>query len=88
MQDKSFDDLRDQYMRIKLTGLGDKLPDSLPFERILSSERNNDQAVLVLENPDIETIKTHTESLNCRIDITPLPLEDIYKINMEQQERE
>lgn len=83
LQDKSFDDLRDQYMRIKLTGLGGEFPDSLPFEKILSSERNNNQAVLVLENSDIDTIKTQAQSLNCRIDITPLPLEDIYKINME-----
>jgi len=88
LQDKSFDDLRDQYVRIKVTGLGDELPDSLPFQNILSSERNNNQAVLVLEHPDIDTIKTQAESLNCRIDITPLPLEDIYKINMEQPERE
>jgi ABC-2 type transport system ATP-binding protein len=88
LQDKSFDDLRDQYMRIKLTGLGDELPGSLPFENIVSSKRNNRQAVLVLENPDMDTIRNRAELLNCRIDIAPMPLEEIYRINMEPQERE
>ena len=80
IQDKGFDDLRDQYLRIRLTSLGTSLPENMPFDRVLSCERNNGQAVLILENPQLSKIKNQAESLNCRIDFHPLPLEDIYKI--------
>ena len=82
IQDQGFDDLRDQYLRIRLTSLGASLPEEMPFERILSCQRSNDQAVLILENPQLSKIKNQAESLNCRIDFHPLPLEDIYKIVM------
>ena len=85
IEDKGFDDLRDQYLRIRLTSLGASLPEELPFERILSSQRNNGQAVLILENPQLDKIKSQAETINCRIDFHPLPLEDIYKIVMETQ---
>jgi ABC-2 type transport system ATP-binding protein len=85
IEDKGFDDLRDQYLRIRLTSLGTALPDKMPFERILSCEKNNGQAVLILENPQIETIKHQAESVDCRIDFHPLPLEDIYKIVMDSK---
>ena len=83
LQNKSFDDLRDQYMRIKLTGLETELPEELPFGRVLSCKRNDGQAVLILESPDIDTIRNQAESINCKIDFHPIPLEDIYKIIMD-----
>lgn len=82
---QSFDDLRDHYMRVKLTSLGVSLPEKLPFERVLSYQENNGQAALIVENPQIDTIKKQAESINCRIDFNSLPLEDIYKIMMEPQ---
>ena len=84
IEDKSFDDLRDYYMRVKVTSLGASLPEKLPFEKILSCQQNNGQAVLTLENPQADIIKKQAESINCRIDFNPLPLEDIYKILMEE----
>jgi ABC-2 type transport system ATP-binding protein len=86
IQDEGFDDLRDQYLRVRLTSLGTELPEKLLFEKVLSCQINNGQAVLILENPDIETIKNQAELLNCRVDFYPLPLEDIYKIVMGSQE--
>lgn len=82
IQDQSLDNLRERYLRVRLTSLGTSLPEKMPFERVLSCQRNNGQAVLILENPQLETIKNQAESLNCRIDVRPLPLEDIYKIVM------
>jgi ABC-2 type transport system ATP-binding protein len=35
IEDKGFDDLRDHYLRVRLTSLGASLPEELPFERIL-----------------------------------------------------
>ena len=85
LQDRSFDDLRDNYMQVKLTSLGAELPEEIPFKKILSCKRNNGQAILILENPHIETIKHQVETLKCRMDFHPLSLENIYKIVMESQ---
>jgi ABC-2 type transport system ATP-binding protein len=84
IENRSFDDLRDHYMRVKVTSLGASLPEKLPFDKILSCQQNNGQAVLILENPDVDSIKNSAESINCRIDFNALPLEDIYKIIMEE----
>ena len=83
VRDRSFDDLRDSYMRVKVTSLKDSLPENLPFNRILSCQQNKGQAVLILENPEIEKIKNQAESINSRIDFHPLPLEEIYTLAME-----
>jgi ABC-2 type transport system ATP-binding protein len=80
IEDRSFDDLRERYMQVRLTSLNKSLPVSLPFERVLSCQRNNGLAVMILEAPCVDTIKSHAEALNCTVDIHPLPLEDIYKI--------
>lgn len=82
LEDRSFDDLRERYLRVRLTSLDDPLPETLPFENVLSCVRNNGQALLTFETPCIETIKHQAETLNCKIDIHPLPLDDIYKIVM------
>ncbi len=83
--DSSFDDLRDRYMRVRVTSIDKSLPESLPFDRVISCQRNNGLAVITLEYPCLDTVKSHAEALNCTIDIHPLPLEDIYKIVMESQ---
>jgi len=82
ISDHSFDDLRERYMRVRLTSLNKSLPEKLPFDRVLSCQRNNGLAVMTLAEPCIETIKSHAEALNCIVDIHPLPLEDIYKVVM------
>jgi hypothetical protein len=65
---------------VRLTSLGNSLPEKLPFEGVLSSQRDKGQAILVFESPSLEMIKHQAEALNCRIEIHTLPLEEIYKI--------
>jgi ABC-2 type transport system ATP-binding protein len=80
IQDQDFDELRERYIRVRLTSLEKSLPEELPFGGVLSCQRTNGMAVITLEGPRLETIKSQAEELNCTIDIHPLPLEDIYKI--------
>jgi ABC-2 type transport system ATP-binding protein len=84
IEDHSFDDLRERYMRIKLISIDKSLPERFPFKGVLSCLRNNGQALLILEEPDLDTVKRHAESLHCTMDIHTLPLDDIYKIVMER----
>ena len=82
IQDQSFDELRERYIRVRLTSLEKYLPEKLPFDRVLSCRRNDSMAVITFLEPHLETIKSQAEALNCSMDIHPLPLEDIYKIVM------
>jgi ABC-2 type transport system ATP-binding protein len=85
IRDSSFDDLREQYTRVRLTSIDKTLPEKLPFEGVLSCQRNNGQAVMTIEAPDLNAIRHQAESLNCTIEIHPIPLEDIYKIVMDSK---
>jgi ABC-2 type transport system ATP-binding protein len=82
LRDSSFDDLRERYIRVRLTSMDKILPENLPFTGVIASQRNNGKAVLTLEDPCIDKIRQQAETLNCSIDIHPLPLEDIYKTIM------
>lgn len=82
IQNISLDDLREQYLRVRLTSLGKELPEKLPFEMTLSCQRDDYQAILVLEKTYLDTIKSQAEAMKCRIDIHALHLEDLYKIIM------
>ncbi len=82
VEDRNFDELREQYLQVRLTSPDTPLPETLPFENVLSCVRNNGQALLTLAAPCIETIRKQAEEINCGIDTLPLPLDDIYKIVM------
>ena len=78
--DCTLDDLRERFCRVRLTSLEGPLPRSLPFRNVVSSQQNNGQAVLTIENPSTEQLKAQAEGLHCDIEIQALPLEDLYKV--------
>lgn len=84
IENKGLDNLLERYQRVHLTRIDKPLPEILPFERILSCQRDDYRAVLILEIPDsdFDFIKYYSEKMDCRIDFHPLPLEEFYKIIM------
>jgi len=82
IQNLGLDDLREQYLRVRLTSLGRELPQKLPFEHALSCQRDNYQAIMVFKRSHLDSVKEQIETLNCRMDIHSLPLEDLYKTIM------
>ena len=78
--DQTFDDLKEKYLRVRLTSLGASLPETLPFDNVLACVRNNSQALLTMAGPDPGNIQQLAEAMNCAADIQRLPLEDIYQI--------
>jgi len=78
--DQTFDDLKEKYLRVRLTSLGANLPETLPFDNVLACVRNNSQALLTMAGPDPGNIQQLAEAMNCAADIQRLPLEDIYQI--------
>jgi len=78
--DSGFDELRERFSRVRVSALSGELPSELPFANVLDSRRSNGEAILTVENCSGEELHSQAESLNCRIDVQPLPLEDIYRI--------
>ena len=76
----SFDELREEFCRLKVTSLDGALPAELPFAEIVDCTREEGRAVLVLRNYSQEKLEAQAQTLNCEIEIETLPLEEIYKI--------
>ncbi len=76
----SFDELKEEFCRVRVTALGGELPAKLPFSDAIDHQRSNGQAVMTVKNASREQIEQTAENMNCRAEFQPLPLEDIYKI--------
>jgi ABC-2 type transport system ATP-binding protein len=84
LRDCSFDCLREEFLSFTLTSLNGKLPENLPFEKIVSCQRNDNKAVIIVQNSTEEQLRIKAKNLNCEIQIKTLPLEGIYKIVVSQ----
>ena len=80
LRDCSFDELKEEFCRVRISALSGELPAELPFADAIEHQRSNGQAIITVQNSSREQIKQAAEDMNCRIEIQTLPLEDIYKI--------
>ena len=80
VRDGSFDDLREDYARVRLTALHGPLPATLPFAGVLDCRRNEAEAVLTLRRQSPQAIEDQARAIDCKADIQPLPLEDLYRL--------
>ena len=84
LRDCSFDELKEEFCRIRISALSGELPAELPFENVIQYQQSNGQAVITVDNTSAEQIEKTAESLNCQVEIQTLPLEEIYKIVVTQ----
>ena len=82
LRDCSFDDLREEFLKIRVTALQGELPAQLPFANVIEQTRNGSQALLTLSAraQTQEQIEALADSIHCQIERQPLPLEDIYRL--------
>ena len=80
VRDSSFDDLREEYARVRLTALRGPLPATLPFAGVLDCRRNEAEALLTLRHQSPQSIEDQARAIDCKADIQPLPLEDLYRL--------
>ena len=78
--DRNFDELREQYHRIRLTALHGPLPAQLPFAGVLDCRRNETEALLTVRDQTPPCIEEQARSIDCEAEIQSLPLEDIYRL--------
>lgn len=84
LRDCSFDELKEEFCRVRLSALSGSLPAKLPFENVIIQQQSNGQAVMIIKNTSPEQIEETAEGLNCQVEIQTLPLEEIYKILVTQ----
>lgn len=85
--DTPIDDLREQYIRLRLTSLNGAIPEKLPFENILKIEQSGSKAIVTLSdnNKSREELEGMADSIHCQMEPLPLPLEDIYQLVIENR---
>lgn len=80
LRDCSFDDLREEFCKIRLSSLDGDLPEELGFEVVGPAQRSDKQAVLTIAALPAQQLNIRAAQLNCSIEIEPLSLDEIYRI--------
>ena len=83
LKDGSFDDLREDYVKLELISLKDDLPTTLPFLHVFSREQQGGHALLTMKRSELshDEIKAR---LNCQVIQHPLSFEEIYPLILEE----
>ena len=86
--DRPIDDLREQYIRLRLTSLNGGIPETLPFENILKREQNGSKALLTITGnmKTRDELEAMADTIHCQVELLPLPLEDIYQLVVENRD--
>ena len=77
--DSGFDELQERYCRLRICSTAASLPEELPFTDVLECQRAGAEALLTLRTPPAEALARVERELNCQIEMTQLPLEDLYR---------
>ena len=76
----SFDQLREEFCKVRLTSKNGHLPHDLGFENILRSQRDDKIAVITIKRIDEKELAENAKRLKCSAEVQPLTLEEIYKL--------
>lgn len=80
LRDCSFDDLREEFCKLRLTSLGGDLPEELDFTVVGNPKRSDKQAIMTIVSEPRQQLNIKAAKLNCSIDVEPLSLDEIYRI--------
>jgi ABC-2 type transport system ATP-binding protein len=80
IRDCGLDDLREQYCRVKLTGLGGDLPADLGFSGFIDKQQSGPAAVLTIPTAIKPKIEEIAHARHWTTETTTLSLEELYKI--------
>lgn len=74
------DDLREEYYRVTLTALGDKLPNDLNLSGVKHMQQDRAVATVTIHNANRSELDREVERLECKADIRHLEFEEIYRL--------
>jgi ABC-2 type transport system ATP-binding protein len=81
IRDASLDGLRDAYRVVRLTAVDRPLPADLPVPGVVESKRSGDTVVLTVRDASHDALSA-VARLGCRVDVMPVPLDDIYRLEV------
>jgi ABC-2 type transport system ATP-binding protein len=88
LRDRGFDELREEFSRVRLTSLNGPLPESLPFEGLLSCERSGAEALLTVRAVSRPALEASAAEIHCSVENLPLAFEEIYRLVVEEERGE
>ena len=80
LRDCSFDALREEFCRVRLSALDGPLPEELALPGMVDCRRDGGEALVTVQNGSHAELQAAAAAMNCQIEIEPLSLEEIYGI--------
>jgi ABC-2 type transport system ATP-binding protein len=87
VRDAPLDELRDGYAEVRLTAIGIALPRELPIPGVVESRRDAKTAVLMVRGAAPGALEAAGDRLGCRVEVAPVPLDDIYRLEIVGRDR-
>lgn len=84
LRDCAFDELQEEFCRVRLTPLHGVLSEAFPFSSIIERESSPGEALLTLHHVSREECLSHGERENFRVDFLPMSLEDHFRLIVEK----
>jgi len=78
LRDCSFDELREEFLRVRLTSLNGPLKAPLDIRGVIACEQNDRQAVVTMRTVYKDELDAAVQSLRCEVEVLPISFEDTY----------
>ena len=78
LRDCTFDSLREEFLRVRLTSLNGPLSKPLDIRGMVNCEQNDRQAVITMKSAYRDELDAATRSLNCDVEVLPVSFEETY----------
>jgi ABC-2 type transport system ATP-binding protein len=82
VRDASLDELREAYRRVRLHAIDGQVPETIALPGVVEMQRNGRQALLTVRGAGDDAIQDAARGAGCVAEIDPLPLDDIYRLEL------
>jgi ABC-2 type transport system ATP-binding protein len=86
LRDCTFDDLLEEFVKLEVRALNGPLPAPLGLPDVLSTQRNENRAVVIARRGERDWTRVGSE-MACRLETRPLTLEEIYPLLLKEGAR-
>jgi ABC-2 type transport system ATP-binding protein len=78
LRDCTFDELREEFIRVRLTSLNGPLSDPINIRGMITCEQHDREAVVTLKSAYKDELDEVVKSLHCEAEVLPISFEDTY----------
>ena len=77
-RDVNLDELQQEFVKLRITALRGDLPDPLPFQDLLTCQRNGSEALVIVRARPDQELEQVARRMDSTVDALPLSLEELY----------